>query len=153
MKRTFASVALVLSLGYLVPLFPLPWAGSGGQAETQLLRESWIWSLGLLVFNLAGAILLLRVNRGWMLCAVIFSVAQVFVWWCLSGLLVTDSNLVQFVSLKGRAIWELLQYPDFKVKFVTFHQDVLVGPFYHVSMLWFAAQLVLSARQPENPRR
>ena len=87
-----------------------------------------------------------------MLWALIFSIAQVFVWWRLSGLFVTDSNFVQFVSLKGRAIWELLQYPDLKVKFVAFHQDVLAGAFYHISVLWFAVQLALSANQPEKPR-
>jgi hypothetical protein len=150
MKRIFAVSALVLSLGYLVPLFPLPWTGSGGQTEMSFLQVTWIWGLGLLVFNVAGSVFLLKLNKGWILYALVFCIAQVFIWWCLSGLFVTNSDLAQFLSLKGRAIWELLQYPDFKVRFVTFHQDILVGAFYHVSMLWFAAQLFLPAHNMEK---
>jgi len=150
MRRIFAGLALVLSLGYLLPLFPLPWAISSGPAETPFLQESWIWGFGLLVFNLGGSILLLRVSRGWTWCALIFSVAQVVVWWRLSGLFATDSNFVQFLSLKGRAVLELLLHPDLKVRFIAFHQDVLAGVFYHVSMLWFATQLVLSSRPRET---
>lgn len=77
---------------------------------------------------------------------------QVVVWWRLSGFFATDSNFVQFLSQKGNAIWELLKYPDFRVRLVAFHQDVLAGAFYHLSALWFATRLVLSARQPEKLR-
>src|SRR5262245_55674970 len=133
MKRIFASIALALSLGYLVPLFPPPWASNGGQVEASFLRESWFWGLGLLLFNLAGSILLLRVSRYWTTYALIFCVAQVVIWWRLSGVFATDSNFVQFLGLKLHATWELLQHPDFKVKFVALHQDVLAGVFYHVS--------------------
>ena len=151
-QRTLAGVALVLSLGYLVPLFPPPWVNSGGQAETSFLKESWFWGVGLLVFNLAGSILLFRVSRYWTWFALIFCGAQVVIWWCLSGLFATDSNFVQFLGLKARATWELLQHPDFKVRFVAFHQDILVGVFYHVGVLWLAVQLVLPARPAENLR-
>src|SRR4029077_2487204 len=152
MNRVFAGFALVLSLGYLIPLFPLPWVISSGQAETRFLQESWILGLGLLVFNLGGSILLLQVSRRWTWYALIFSVVQVLVWWRFSGFFATDSNLVQFLSQKGSASLELLKYPDFKVRFVAFHQDVLAGAFYHLSAIWFATQLFLSARQPEKLR-
>lgn len=150
MKRVFASIALVLSLGYLVPLFPPPWTISGGPVETSFLRESWIWGVGLLVFNLAGSVLLLRVSRYWTLFALIFCGAQIVIWWQLSGLLATDNSFVEFLPLKARATWELLQHPDFKVRFVALHQDVLVGIFYHISPLWLAAQLVSDWHQPER---
>lgn len=152
MNRIFSGLVFALSLGYLVPLFPLPWAISGGQAETLFLRESWIWGFGLLVFNLGGSILLFRVSRGWTWFALTFSVAQLVIWWRLSGLFATDnSNFMQFLTLKGRVILELLEHPDFKVRFVAFHQDVLAGVFYHVSVLWFATRLILTSRSHDKP--
>jgi hypothetical protein len=98
-RRIFAGAALVLSLGYLLPLFPPPWAGNGGQAELSFLRESWFWGVELLVFNLAGSILLFRVNRFWILFALVFCGAQIIIWWQLSGLFATDSSFVELATL------------------------------------------------------
>lgn len=136
MKRTFALVALVLGLGYAVPLVPLPWNIGSVGVEAMFLQQSWFLSLVLLFFNLVGAFLLFRVEKDWPILALSYSLIQVAIWWLLSGLLAMNGDLVQFFSRKTNAIWMLLHHSDPKVVFVTVHQDITMGVFYHLAFLW-----------------
>jgi hypothetical protein len=139
-KRIFSLFVLALSLGYVVPLFPLPWANGGVGTEARFMHDSWGWGLGLLVFNLVGSVLLVRLKKGWTLCALCFCIMQVSIWWLLSGLFATNGNFIQFLNSKWNAVWSMLQYPDYRVRFVTFHQDIAMGVFYHIGMLWIALE-------------
>jgi len=135
MKRIFALVALVLGLGYTVTLVPLPWNIGSVGVEAVFLQQSWFLGLVLLLFNLAGAFLLFRIEKGWPILALGYSLIQVAIWWLLSGLLVMNGGLVQFFSRKTNAIWMLLHHSDPKVAFVTVHQDIIMGVFYHLAFL------------------
>ena len=100
------------------------------------LQQSWFLGLALLLFNLVGAFLLFRLEKGWPFLALGYSLIQVAIWWLLSGLLVMNGDLVQFFSRKTNAIWMLLHHSDPKVVFVTVHQDIIMGVFYHLAFLW-----------------
>ncbi len=153
MKRIFGLFALVLSLGYVVPLLQSPWANGSVGVETEFMRESWTWGFGLLVFNLTGSVLLLRFKKAWAVYALCFCVMQVAIWWLLSGLFAANSDYIQFLIVKRDAVWSMLQHPDYKVRFVTFHQDIVVGIFYHVGVLWIALEsLCKYVGTPTNKR-
>ena len=146
MRRILAIVALVLALGYTVTLFPLPWGSENLGAEAEFIRNSWILGLALLVLNLVGAVLLLRLRRGWLGFAIAFCLAQVVAWWLLSGVLVAQGDFVQFLSRKVAATWALLHHPDTRIVFVTLHQEI-VGAFYHLALLGLLINVLVGRAQ------
>lgn len=144
MKRLLAIAALLLGLGYAVSLVPLPWTTDSIGVEATFVRESWFLSLALLLFNLLWAFLLFHLKKNWSILALSFCSVQVVIWWLLSGLLAVDESLLKFMDRKADAIQMLLKYADFKVVFVTVHQDILVGVFYHLALLWLVINVLVS---------
>ena len=144
MRRIFATVVLVLGLGYVVALIPLPWTAESGGVDALYLQQSWFLGLALLLLNLVGAYLLFRGGKGWSILALSYSLIQVAIWWLLSGLLAMDDGMAEFWGRKTGAVRMLLQHPDFKVVFVTVHQDIIIGVFYHLAFLCFLIYVLLN---------
>jgi hypothetical protein len=131
-------------MGYAIPLAPLPWPAQDTSVEAAFMQDSWFLGLGLLLFNLAGGALLFQLKKGWSVLALSFCLIQVAIWWLLSGLLSVDDRLVQFFQRKTDAIRMLLHHPDVKVVFVTVHQDIAVGAFYHLALIWLALKVLVA---------
>jgi hypothetical protein len=149
MRRAFELTVVGLSFGYVVPLFSLSWMAENGN-ELRFLQVSWLTTLALLAFNLLGAAVLFRLKRNWTSCALLFCLAQVSIWWALSGLFATNSTFLQFLISKWHVVRSMLDYPDYRVRFVTFHQDIAVGIFYHIAMIWFVVKSLVTASRPEQ---
>jgi len=134
MRRILAIGAVVLALGYLIPLSRLPSGDPGTQAFEQ---HAWMVAFVLLCASAIGSFFLFRLKGDrWIAFALVFSSLQVFVWWWFSGVQSVDGGLLLLLEKKMHATAMLLRHEDFRVVLATFHQEIAVGLFYHLALVW-----------------
>jgi hypothetical protein len=131
----FAAGIIVLGLGYTPALIPLPWWSAVPEPERAIFTQTWLPNALLIAFTIVGGVMLLWVDRWWRAVALLFCVAQVMIWWWLSGFFEADRSFLEFLPHKKEMIALSLGHRNIGVALAVFHRDVLVAVFYHVATL------------------
>jgi hypothetical protein len=145
MRKWFSATVVVLGLGFLPALVPWPSWSTVPEPERVFFAQTWAPTAFLVVFNILGGLALLWVDRWWRAIALIFCIAQVAIWWRLSGFFQADSSLLQFIPQKTKMISLSLGHKNAAVAFAVLHRDVLLGVFYHVATLLLIVDIVRSS--------
>jgi hypothetical protein len=135
---------IVLGLGFAPSLFPLPWWSTVPEPERTFLTQTWVPAALLVAFHIVGGLTLLWVSRWWRTIALLFCVAQVGIWWWLSGFFQADTSLLRFIPQKTEMIALSLGHKSAAVALAVFHRDVLLGVFYHLATLVLTVGFVRS---------
>jgi len=135
MRKWFAVTVVVLGLGFVPALVPWSSWSTVPEPERAFFTQTWVPTAFLVAFNIVGGLALLWVSRWWRAIALTFCVAQVGIWWWLSGFFQADSSLLQFLPQKTKMISLSLGHKNAAVALAVFHRDVLLGVFYHVATL------------------
>jgi len=134
MKKALPFVAVVLALGYLIPLSKIPWIDHATRAFEQ---QAWLVVLAMFCLNVVGSVLFFRFKGSqWTVFAILFCGLQVFGWWWFSGVRSVEGGLTLLLEHKIRATRALLEHGDFRIVFATLHQDIAMGLFYHFAFAW-----------------
>ena len=135
MRKWFAATVVVLGLGFVPALIPWPSWSTVPEPERAFFTQTWVPNALLVAFNIVGGVMLLWVERWWRAVALLFCVAQVAIWWRLSGFFEADSSFLEFLPHKKEMIALSLRHRNIGVALAVFHRDVLVGIFYHLATL------------------
>ena len=152
MRKAFAWCVVVLGLGFAPALFPLPWWSTVPEPERAFFAQTWVPTAYLVGFNLLGGLVLLWDSRWWRTIALIFCIAQVGIWWRLSGFFEADTSFTQFIPWKAEMLYLSFGHRSAAVALAVFHRDVLMGLFYHVATLALTASALRSLWPKERAK-
>jgi hypothetical protein len=136
MKFIFAIAVLVLGLGDIVSLLPLPFGSA--ESYSEFLIGAWFLEAGILAFTIFIGVLLLRIKNHWVAFALCLCLVKVIIWWWWwGGSFDYDVSMMKFLEIKLSLIQTMLHHSNAKVVFIAIHRDIVVGVFYHLALLGF----------------